>query len=146
VVVATILSTIIAVKKSKKFKMLFGPSASIVLAFNNVAVAQVNPIIADTSDYEFWKTGKSIPGMISTTFSFIDKMVSSALGFIVGSVIGLFAYQIGDEVTTELYWAVMGMYMMIPLVVHIISILAKSGYELDCKMNIRIANEIRENK
>ncbi len=171
-IIATIIATVLAVKKSKKFTMLFGSWASIfaiilwvvvrpvkpeqfvlyivliaiITALNSMANAQVNTMIADTADYEYWKTGKSMPTMISTTFSFIDKIVSSASGFIVGIVLGLFAYQIGDDVTGGLFWSVIALYMGIPLFGHIASIWAMNRYDLDREMNLKVAREIQERK
>ncbi len=168
-IIAVFFATWLAVKKSKKFTMLFGSWASIfalillvvvrpfdpsqfiiyvvlfglVNAFNGIANAQVNVMIADTADYELWKTGKAIPAMISTTFSFIDKMVSSASGLLVGAVIGLFHYTQGDVPTEGFKWAIIGLFVGVPLLGHVASIWALKRYDLDREMNQQIAADLQ---
>jgi Na+/melibiose symporter-like transporter len=39
---------------------------------------------ADCADYEVYRSGKYIPGMMGTLFSFVDKIVSSFAPFIAG--------------------------------------------------------------
>lgn len=43
----------------------------------NVASEMVIPMIADCTDYETYRSGNYIPGIIGTLFSLIDKLVSS---------------------------------------------------------------------
>lgn len=45
--------------------------------FGSITSSVVQPMIADVSDYEAYRSGKYIPGMIGTLFSFIDKLVSA---------------------------------------------------------------------
>ncbi len=50
------------------------------------------PMVADCSDYETYRSGKYIPGIMGTLFSLVDKLVSSLSATIVGlavSAIGL---------------------------------------------------------
>lgn len=50
------------------------------------------PMVADCSDYETYRSGKYIPGIMGTLFSLVDKLVSSLSATVVGisvSLIGL---------------------------------------------------------
>ena len=50
------------------------------------------PMVADCSDYETYRSGKYIPGIMGTLFSLVDKLVSSLSATIVGiavSIIGI---------------------------------------------------------
>lgn len=50
------------------------------------------PMVADCSDYETYRSGKYIPGIMGTLFSLVDKLVSSLSATVVGiavSAIGL---------------------------------------------------------
>ena len=38
---------------------------------------QVSSMIADCTDYEMYRSGRFVPGMMGTMFSFIDKIISS---------------------------------------------------------------------
>jgi len=50
--------------------------------FQNVAGSIVIPMTADCADYETYRSGKYMPGLMGTLFSFVDKMVSSLAPFI----------------------------------------------------------------
>ena len=45
--------------------------------FQMITSSIVPPMIADVNDYEASRTGKYIPGMVGTVFSFLDKLISS---------------------------------------------------------------------
>lgn len=53
--------------------------------FANLASVIVVPMTADCADYETYRSGKYVPGLIGTLFSFVDKVVSS-LGPMVASL------------------------------------------------------------
>lgn len=53
-------------------------------SFNNLSGNIVIPMTADCADYEVYRTGKYVPGMMGTLFSFVDKMVSSFAPLIAG--------------------------------------------------------------
>lgn len=44
----------------------------------------IPPMIADVNDYEASRSGKFIPGMVGTLFSFMDKLISSFGPMLVG--------------------------------------------------------------
>lgn len=39
---------------------------------------------ADCADYEVYRTGKYVPGLMGTLFSFVDKMISSFAPMVAG--------------------------------------------------------------
>ena len=41
-------------------------------------------MVADCSDYETYRSGKYIPGIMGTLFSLVDKLVSSLSATVVG--------------------------------------------------------------
>lgn len=151
------ISIALAVKFGKKHSFVFGTWLSIIaliiaiifrpyssetlLAFivimsaikltAAVASANVIPMIADATDYEKWQTGRFAPGMISTAFSFVDKLISSISGLLVGSVLGLAGYTAGMEVTPTLYWAVIGLFFGVALLGHVASVFAMKKYPID---------------
>lgn len=67
----------------------------------------VIPMTADCADYEVYRTGKYVPGLMGTLFSFVDKMVSSFAPMIAGIVFASVGFTDhnpvqGDPVTMEL--------------------------------------------
>ncbi|MBI9015215.1 MAG: MFS transporter [Clostridiales bacterium] len=111
-----------------------------------VANSNVIPMIADATDYEHWKTGRFAPGMIGTAFSFVDKMISSISGLLVGGVLGLANYTAGMEVTPTLYWAIIGLYFGIALLGHVASVLAMRKYPIDREFYNQMVVDMNEKK
>ena len=68
-------------------------------AFNNLAGNIVIPMTADCADYEVYRTGKYVPGMMGTLFSFVDKLISSFAPLIAGLLFAAvgFADQLPDQ-------------------------------------------------
>lgn len=50
--------------------------------FQQVSSNIVIPMTADCADYETYRSGKYVPGLMGTLFSFIDKLVSSLAPFV----------------------------------------------------------------
>ena len=45
------------------------------------------PMVADCADYETYRSGKFIPGIMGTLFSLVDKLVSSLASTVVSVVL-----------------------------------------------------------
>ena len=124
--------------------------AVVLISFFRLAerMADTNqiPMIADVADYELWKNGRFIPSMIATTFSFVDKMVSSLSGLLLGAVLGAAHYTAGMEVTSTLYWSILGLYFGAPLIAHIIALLAMKKYPINKEFYEKMTRENNERK
>ncbi len=53
-------------------------------AFQGISGNIVIPMTADCADYEVYRTGKYVPGLMGTLFSFVDKIISSFAPMIAG--------------------------------------------------------------
>ena len=67
----------------------------------------VIPMTADCADYETYRSGKYVPGLMGTLFSFVDKIVSSFAPMIAGIIFAAVGFTDhnpveGDPVTMEL--------------------------------------------
>ncbi|MGM9627408.1 MAG: MFS transporter [Faecousia sp.] len=79
----------------------------ITSGFQGISGNIVIPMTADCADYEVYRTGKYVPGLMGTLFSFVDKMVSSFAPMIAGIVFSMVGFTDhnpieGDPVTREL--------------------------------------------
>jgi len=97
--------------------------------------AAVIPMIADCTDYETYRSGRFVPSMMGTMFSFVDKIISSASTLIVG--IALSSAGVGNTVITpnqpvneRFNLAILICFCIIPIVGHIISLTAMHFYRL----------------
>ena len=115
--------------------------------FTGMAGNIVIPMTADCADYEVYRTGKYVPGMMGTLFSFVDKLISSAAPMIAGllfAAIG-FADKLPD-VTTEYSFglhavSVFLMYGMI-IIGNICNVIAMKFYPLSKEKMEEIQDEI----
>ncbi len=66
------------------FSLAFVGMMVLFTGFKQIAGNLVYPMTADCTDYEVYRSGKYVPGLIGTIFSFIDKLISSLAPLIVG--------------------------------------------------------------
>ncbi|RCW74880.1 MFS transporter [Saliterribacillus persicus] len=120
---------------------------SIGMGFSSLTGNIVIPMIADVSDYETYKTGRYVPGMMGTIFSFVDKMVSSLAPAIVGFLLAMIGFrnefpQIDDPLTTPLLFMTILMMFGIPIIAWILSLIAMKFYQLDDKKMEEVQDKI----
>lgn len=95
------------------------------------------PMLADVADYEMSRNGgKQIAGVISAAYSLVDKTIVAFATTIVGFAYAGIGYvtslpQQGDPVTGSLVTVSMILWMGLPIVGYILSIIAMKFYTLD---------------
>jgi len=93
------------------------------------------PMVADCSDYELYRSGKYIPGIMGTLFSLIDKLVSSLAQTMVA---GIFFICAGlPDLPTDatpysggIKLAIIVMFCVIPMIAWLATLWAMKGYKL----------------
>ncbi|MBR0354236.1 MAG: MFS transporter [Oscillospiraceae bacterium] len=93
------------------------------------------PMVADCSDYETYRSGKYIPGIMGTLFSLVDKLVSSLAQTLVAMLFLLFAglHELPTDATpysTGIKVAVIVMFCVIPMLAWAATLWAMHGYSL----------------
>ena len=95
------------------------------------------PMVADCADYETYRSGKFIPGIMGTLFSLVDKLVSSLAATVVSIAVGFIGYQGLPTKTTPymegMNWVVIALFCLVPMVAWVLTLWAMKGYELDGK-------------
>ena len=93
------------------------------------------PMVADCADYETYRSGKFIPGIMGTLFSLVDKLVSSLSATVVSLAVGFIGYNGLPTKTTPymagMNWVVIALFCIVPMVAWILTLWAMKGYELD---------------
>ncbi len=95
------------------------------------------PMVADCADYETYRSGKFIPGIMGTLFSLVDKLVSSLSATVVS--IALIFINIHDlptkttPYTEGMNLVVIALFCIVPMVAWGLTLWAMKGYELDGK-------------
>ncbi len=111
----------------------------------------VIPMIADCADYETYLSGRYVPGMMGTLFSFIDKLISSLATTIIGFAVASIGYtktmpQPTDAYTPTIFWLTMFLFIGMPVLGWIASIIAMKFYPLDDVKMQEVQTKIRELK
>lgn len=92
------------------------------------------PMVADCSDYETYRSGKYIPGIMGTLFSLVDKLVSSLSATIVGiavSMIGLENLPTADTpYSSGMSTVVIILFCIVPMAAWAVTLLIMRKYEL----------------
>ena len=123
----------------------------ITAGFQGISGNIVIPMTADCADYEVYRTGRYVPGLMGTLFSFVDKMVSSFAPMVAGIMFSMCGFTdhnpvMGDPVTPGLRVGVVfcayGM-IMIGLVCNLI---AMKFYPLTKEKMAEIQDEVAQIK
>ncbi len=106
-----------------------------IFSMGNSAVI---PMIADCTDYENVRTGRFIPGMLGTMFSFVDKLISAFSTTIIGFAltmagVGSIIITPNRPVNSGFDNAIMICFCVIPFIAHLITLVAMHWYVLDKK-------------
>ena len=95
------------------------------------------PMVADCADYETYRSGKFIPGIMGTLFSLVDKLVSSLAATVVSIAVGFIGYNGLPTKATPymegMNWVVIALFCLVPMVAWLLTLIAMKGYELDGK-------------
>ena len=95
------------------------------------------PMVADCADYETYRSGKFIPGIMGTLFSLVDKLVSSFASTVVALAVSFIGYKGLPTKTTpymeNMNWVVIALFCLVPMVAWALTLIAMKGYELDGK-------------
>ena len=93
------------------------------------------PMVADCADYETYRSGKFIPGIMGTLFSLVDKLVSSLASAVVS--VALLCIGIVDLPTKTtpysegMNWVVIVLFCIIPMIAWALTLISMKGYSLD---------------
>ena len=93
------------------------------------------PMVADCADYETYRSGKFIPGIMGTLFSLVDKLVSSLSATVVS--IALLFIGVNDLPTKitpyveGMNWVVIALFCLVPMAAWALTLWSMKGYALD---------------
>ncbi len=92
------------------------------------------PMVADCSDYETYRSGQYIPGIIGTLFSLIDKLVSSLGSTVVGVAVLLIGIETLPDTNTPympgMKWVVIALFCLLPMMAWLLTQFAMKRYSL----------------
>ena len=115
--------------------------------FQGISGNLVIPMTADCADYEVYRTGRYVPGLMGTLFSFVDKLVSSFAPLIAGLVFAACGFTdhnpvAGDIVTPQLRVGVAFLAYGIIILGLLCNLIAMKFYPLTKEKMAELQNEI----
>lgn len=95
-----------------------------------------NPLRFDVIDAEFARTGRYMPALVNTTYSFVDKLISSLATTIVAIAVATIGYttsmpQATDPLTGGLFWVGTFLWLGMPILGYVCTLIAMHWYTLD---------------
>lgn len=106
---------------------------------------------ADITDYELYRSGNYMPGMVGAIYTFSEKIIASFGATIAAFAVALIGYkdsmpQLGDDATWAVLWVVEIIVFGMPILGWLANIVAMRYYELDKDRMAEIQGEIAEQK
>ena len=119
--------------------------------FQQVSGNIVIPMTADCADYETYRSGKYVPGLMGTLFSFIDKLVSSLAPFVASICLAAIGFkEVMPDVDTPYspQLKAVGIFLMYGLVSIglIFNVIAMKFYPLTAEKMAEVREKIAEIK
>ena len=115
--------------------------------FSQLSGNIVIPMTADCADYEVYRTGRYVPGLMGTLFSFVDKLISSLASTFVALVYAAIGFK--ETLPTEatpysnaLLIATLVCFIGMPLIGWILNVVAMKFYPLSKEKMAEIQDEI----
>ncbi len=111
----------------------------------------INPMIADCADFETYRTGKFVPGIMGTIFTFVDKIISAFGTMFVGfalTIVGVGGQKLPTDtyISDKFYWMVMVIFC-IPLILgNLATVVSMKFYPLTKEKMEEIQAALRERK
>lgn len=108
------------------------------------------PMVADCSDYETFRSGRYIPGIMGTLFSLVDKLVSSLGSTIVGAAVAMIGIHTLPDGNTPyadgMHLVVIVLFCIVPMAAWIATLAAMKGYTLtgERMKEIQLVNAVRK--
>jgi len=108
------------------------------------------PMVADCSDYETYRSGNYVPGIMGTLFSLVDKLVSSLGSTIVGAAVMMIGIKTLPDTNTPympgMKWVVIVLFCILPMLAWILTQYAMHHYSLsgDRMKEIQSVNAVRK--
>ena len=124
---------------------------SLMKGFSGIASSIVIPMTADCADYEVYRSGKYVPGLMGTLFSFVDKLISSLASTFVSVMFAAIGFKAAlptptTPYSTGIFWVTMACLLGAPTVGWILNVVAMKFYPLSKEKMEEIQDKIAEIK
>lgn len=107
--------------------------------------------MADIIDYELDRSGKYVPAVVTGTYSFLDKLISSCSAALAAGAVALIGYkttvpQPGDASTPQIFWVTMIIMFGLPIIGWVCTLIAMKFCKLDKAEMVNVQKRIAVKK
>lgn len=113
-----------------------------------ITSASTGAMLPDIVDYEFYRSGRYMPATVAAIYSFVDKIISSFAATLIAFCVAAIGYQTvmpqpTDESSPAIFWMSMFMWMGLPIIGWLATVVAMKFYPLNGEMmeNVQLENE-----
>ena len=115
-----------------------------------VTTADVS-FMADIIDYELDRSGRYVPAVVTGTYSFIDKLISSLAALIATGAVAIIGYtntmpQPNEPLTTPIFVVTMIIYFGMPILGWIVTLIAMKNCKLTKEEMVQVQKRIEAKK
>lgn len=110
-----------------------------------------NSFMADVIDVELDRSGRYVPAVVTGTYSFVDKMISSLSAAVAAGAVALIGYtttmpQPGDPSTPAVFWLAISIKYFLPMLGWICTLVAMRYCKMDKAEMVNVQKRIAEKK
>lgn len=129
------------------FGLLFCLVFIVMKGFSTMSGSIVIPMTADCADYEVYRSGRYVPGLMGTLFSFVDKVISSLAATVVALVYAVIGYTDSlpaenDPYSVGLLICTLICFLGMPMIGWILNVVAMKFYPLSKEKMESIQDDI----
>ena len=115
--------------------------------FSNLSGSIVIPMTADCADYETYRSGRYVPGLMGTLFSFVDKLISSLGATLVSIIFAIIGFKaalptLETPYSGAILAATLFCYLGLPAIGWILNLVSMKFYPLTKEKMVEIQGEI----
>ncbi|XOQ15513.1 MAG: Na+/melibiose symporter [Shouchella clausii] len=120
-------------------------------AVRMVPPAFIAPMVPDIVDYEAYRSGRFVPGIIASLYNFVDKIVSSLAQTIVGLLLALIGFKtafpdVDTPYSESIFWMTMFLSYGVLILGWIATLISMKFYKLDKEKMQEIKVELEERR
>ncbi len=123
----------------------------VMRGMGSLSASIVIPMTADCADYEVYRSGRYVPGLMGTLFSFIDKLISSLSATIVAALLASIGFKTSQPTpetpyNSSIFWVTMLCFLGAPVIGWLLNLVAMKFYPLTKEKMASIQERIAEIK
>ncbi len=158
IIISGVMFVFFVIIEPSKIAIMMSPAMILYVVFSLAlngskmcVTTATSSFMADIIDYELDRSGRYVPAVVTGVYGLIDKFVSSFGALIATSSVALIGYtstmpQPGDACTSGIFWVTMAIYLGMPVLGWICTLIAMHFCHLDKATMVQVQKNIAAKK